>query len=87
MSSSVVGVPIAGGPVGLWLHATGRTCNGSNAKRLNVRFTRCFSKSNGSPVRLASSLAAALLEGLFEHPAGHASVCALREITSYRESR
>jgi hypothetical protein len=28
-----------------------------------------FLKSNGSPVRFASSLAAALLDGLFAHPA------------------
>ncbi len=38
---------------------------------LNVPFTRCTSKSNGSPVRLGPSLAAAALDGLFEHPTGH----------------
>ncbi len=30
------------------------------ARRLDVRFTRCIRQSNGSPVRLTSSLAAAL---------------------------
>jgi hypothetical protein len=33
-------------------------------------FTRCIRQSNGSPVRLGYSLAAALLGGLFEHPDG-----------------
>ncbi len=40
-------------------------------KKASSRGTRCIRQSNGSPVRLASSLAAALLEGLFEHPAWH----------------
>jgi hypothetical protein len=45
-------------------------CNGSYAKRLNVPFTRCNQKSNVSPVRFASSLAAAALDDLFDHPEG-----------------
>jgi hypothetical protein len=32
------------------------------------RFTRCTEQSNGYPVRLGSLLAAASLDGLFDHP-------------------
>ena len=38
-------------------------------------------------VRLASSLAAALLDGHFEHPAGHSDTITLRSITASRRTK
>jgi hypothetical protein len=38
-------------------------------------------------VRLASSLAAALLDGLFEHPAGYSGAIAIREITAAHRAK